>query len=194
MLHTLHKRDIISFQIVKDSFFSTFKVVLGLFEIPSMEFQKDKPSLICQNKFLLTFWVCFQLLSETNMSCFVTYHSHLSVFIFSFSEAENPKELVPVGNKNSIERWHIIQYSGGNNAPTKFYLTLFWAKNSSRSTNKVDGQGEDRHSLIKLRTDTDRLTPKVERILMKLPPWCSLFGKSTSPHTLSFLSHLPVNF
>ncbi|KAH7520932.1 hypothetical protein FEM48_Zijuj08G0198200 [Ziziphus jujuba var. spinosa] len=106
---------------------------------------------------------------------------------FTFKDAENSEELVTVGNKDSVEGWHIIQFSGGNNAPTRFDLTLYWAKNSSRSTH-------NRHSLLKLRTDFNRVTPKVERILMKLPQWCSLFGKSTSPHYLSFLGHLPINF
>lgn len=76
----------------------------------------------------------------------------------------------------------------------RFDLTLFWVKNSTHLSRKVDGQGEDQHLLLKLRTDVDRLTPKAERVLMKLPPWCSQFGKSTSPHTLAFLSSLPVDF
>ncbi|KAL5569318.1 hypothetical protein UlMin_025893 [Ulmus minor] len=112
---------------------------------------------------------------------------------FTFKDGGNSDELVPVGNKSSVDGWHIIQYSGGKNAPTKFDLTLFWNKNSSRSTPKVDMEGEDR-PLLKVRTDFNRITPKVKRVLMKLPPWCSLFGKSTSPHTLAFLSSLPVTF
>lgn len=108
-------------------------------------------------------------------------------------DAGNLEELVPVGHKSGVDGWHIIQFSGGKNSPTKFDLTLFWSKNSSQSTEAVDGDGQDR-LLLKLRTDMNRITPKVERVLSKLPAWCSLFGKSTSPHTLAFLSSLPVDF
>lgn len=98
-------------------------------------------------------------------------------------------ELIPLGNKSSVDGRHTIQFSGGKNAPTKFDMTLFWVKNS---THKVSEHiSED---LLKLRTDVDRLTPKAEQVLMKLPPWCSLFGKSTSPHMLAFLTSLPVVF
>ncbi|EXC48064.1 Endoplasmic reticulum metallopeptidase 1 [Morus notabilis] len=112
---------------------------------------------------------------------------------FALKDAGNSEELVPVGNKSGVEGWHIIQFSGGKNAPTKFDLTLFWSKNSSRSTDTIHGNGQDR-LLLKLRTDLNIVTPKVERVLSKLPAWCSQFGKSTSPHTLAFLSNLPVNF
>lgn len=94
-----------------------------------------------------------------------------------------------MGDKTSLDGWRIIQYSGGKNAPSKFDMNLFWAKNSTQSDN-VDGED----LLIKLRTDFDRLTPKAEKVLSKLPSWCAVFGKSTSPQTLSFLNSLPVNF
>ncbi|KAK3232427.1 hypothetical protein Dsin_004308 [Dipteronia sinensis] len=113
---------------------------------------------------------------------------------FTFKEAEESEELVPVGDKTSLDGWRIIQYSGGKNAPTKFDMTLIWTKNSTRSTRNVDGQKDEQHLLLKLRTDFNRLTPKVEKILSKLPPWCAVFGKSTSPQTLSFLNSLPVNY
>ncbi|XWS66161.1 hypothetical protein CRYUN_Cryun05aG0176200 [Craigia yunnanensis] len=104
------------------------------------------------------------------------------------------EEVVPADGKSSVDGWHIIQVSGGKNAPTRFDLTLFWVKNSTRQSHKMQGQEEEQRPLLKLRTDLDKLTPKAERVLKKFPPWCSLFGKSTSPHTLSFLSSLPVNF
>ena len=44
--------------------------------------------------------------------------------------------------------------------------------------------------LLRLRTDMNRLA----RILKNLPSWCSLFGKSTSPFTLAFLTSLPTDF
>lgn len=112
----------------------------------------------------------------------------LFVSEYSISNAVNSEELVPLGDKSSADGWHIIQFSGGKNAPTRFDLTLFWKKNSTRLTHKADGR-----PLLKLRTDVDRITPKTEQVLLKLPPWCSLFGKSTSPHTLAFLTSLPVN-
>ncbi|KAL5716950.1 hypothetical protein ACHQM5_010049 [Ranunculus cassubicifolius] len=94
--------------------------------------------------------------------------------------------LVPVGNKSGVDGWHTIQYSGGERSPTLFNLTLFWNKSGRSSANQ--------QPLLKLRTDLQRVTPKAERVVRKLPPWCSLFGKSTSPHLLSFLADLPVDF
>ncbi|KAK1355488.1 Endoplasmic reticulum metallopeptidase 1 [Heracleum sosnowskyi] len=107
--------------------------------------------------------------------------------------AENT-ELIPLGEKSSVDGWHIIQFSGGKSTPTKFSLTLFWAKRNSLAEGKEDRQGTDQHLLLKLRTDLNRITPIVKRVISKLPPWCSLFGKSTSPFTLAFLSSLPVKF
>lgn len=111
--------------------------------------------------------------------------------IEDFELIENSEELVSRGQKSSIDGWHIIQYSGGKNSPTRFDLTLFWLKNS---TSKMDVQKEEQPLLLKLRTDVNRLTPKVQRVLTRLPSWCSLFGKSTSPHTLAFVNSLPVSF
>ncbi|KAL5733494.1 hypothetical protein ACOSQ2_033186 [Xanthoceras sorbifolium] len=113
---------------------------------------------------------------------------------FTFKEAGESEELVPVGGKTSLEGWRIIQYSGGKNAPSKYDMTLFWMKNSTRSARNVDEQKDEQHLLLKLRTDFNRLTPKAEKVMSKLPPWCTLFGKSTSPQTLSFLNSLPVNY
>ncbi|KAF4361864.1 hypothetical protein G4B88_009236 [Cannabis sativa] len=112
---------------------------------------------------------------------------------FALKDAGSSDELVPVGGKSSVDGWHTIQFSGGQKAPTKFVLTLFWQESSSRSAEVVDGKKHDLQ-LLKLRTDINRLTPKVDRVLSKLPRWCSPFGKSTSPHTLAFLSSLPVDF
>ncbi|XVF23631.1 hypothetical protein REPUB_Repub13aG0055900 [Reevesia pubescens] len=106
------------------------------------------------------------------------------------------EEVVPADSKSSVHGWHNIQVSGGKNAPTRFDLTLFWVKNSTRQSHKTQEheEEEEERPLLKLRTDLDELTPKAERVFRKLPPWCSLFGKSISPHTLLFLSSLPVNF
>lgn len=98
----------------------------------------------------------------------------------------NSEELIPVDKKSGVDGWHIIQFSGGKNAPRLFDLTLYWRSGSTQST--------DNGFLLKLRTDVNRLTPITERILEKLPRWCSLFGKSTSPLTLAFLRNLPINF
>ncbi|GAB2276763.1 hypothetical protein Dimus_011479 [Dionaea muscipula] len=109
--------------------------------------------------------------------------------IDDFKLTGDSKELIPLGEKSSADGWHIIQFSGGKNAPSMFNLTLHWGVRNC--TDKLDRQRESKH-LLKLRTDVDRLTPKVERILKKLPPWCALFGKSTSPFTLSFLAGLSL--
>ncbi|PRQ58809.1 putative peptidase M28 [Rosa chinensis] len=110
---------------------------------------------------------------------------------FAFTDAGNSEELVSVGDKSAVDGWHVIQFAGGNNSPTKFGLTVYWTKNS---TLKADGKRDEQAPLLKLRTDMDIVTPKVERVLSKLPTWCSLFGKSTSPYTFAFLSSLPVDF
>lgn len=117
----------------------------------------------------------------------------LEIEDFILKVAGNTEQLVPHGNKNSVDGWHIIQFAGGKNSPTKFNLTLIWLKNSSGLSSNTDEKKDNQRSLLKLRTDLNRLTPKTERILRKLPHWCSLFGKSTSPFTLAFLSSLPVS-
>ncbi|KAI3470469.1 hypothetical protein Pfo_027132 [Paulownia fortunei] len=110
---------------------------------------------------------------------------------FQLKDAESSEELIPLGEKSSVDGWHIIQFSGGRKAPTKFNLSLFWVKNGTQMTTE-DGSKE--HLLLKLRTDVDKLTPPMKKVLQKLPPWCSLFGKSSTPHTLAFLSSLPISF
>ncbi|KAK9126019.1 hypothetical protein Scep_014865 [Stephania cephalantha] len=112
--------------------------------------------------------------------------------IEDFKLEGNSEVLIATGKKTGVDGWHIIQFSGGKDAPKKFQLTLFWAKNSTESNGKQDGKMQQR--LLKLRTDVNRLTPKSERVLQKLPSWCSPFGKSTSPFTLAFLTSLPIDF
>lgn len=114
--------------------------------------------------------------------------------IEDFLFKENSDELVPLGGKGSNNGWHIFQFSGGKNSPTRFDLTLFWRKNSTKSAHNADGQRAEQRPLLKLRTDVNRLTPKAARVLTKLPSWCSQFGKSTSPYNLAFLTSLPVLF
>ncbi|KAI3913589.1 hypothetical protein MKW92_043245 [Papaver armeniacum] len=111
--------------------------------------------------------------------------------IDDFKIEANSKELVQIGNSGGVDGWHIIQFSGGKNSPTKFDFSLFWSQNSTRSTQTPN---KNKGPLLKLRTDVDRWTPKAERVLSKLPKWCSLFGKSTSPQGLAFLTSLPVDF
>ncbi|KAG9445596.1 hypothetical protein H6P81_011724 [Aristolochia fimbriata] len=109
-------------------------------------------------------------------------------------EGDN-EEIIPVGTKTSILGWHIIQHSGGKDAPKRFKLTLIWFKNSTNLSNETGKhQFLDPSLLLKLRTDVNRVTPKAAKVLEKLPVWCSLFGKSTSPFTLAFLTSLPVAF
>ncbi|XP_017247277.1 uncharacterized protein LOC108218711 isoform X3 [Daucus carota subsp. sativus] len=113
---------------------------------------------------------------------------------FRLRDVAGNSELIMLGEKSSVDGWHIIQFSGGKNTPTKFSLTLFWAKRNIHAEHKEKRQGADQHLLLKLRTDLNRITPMAKTVISKLPPWCSLFGKSTSPFTLAFISSLPVNF
>ncbi|KAL8159847.1 hypothetical protein V2J09_001384 [Rumex salicifolius] len=113
--------------------------------------------------------------------------------INDFEFQGDTEELVPLGNKGSVDGWHIIQFAGGKKSPNKFTITLHWAKNWS-SPSKEDDGSENTRPLLKLRTDVNRLTPKVKKIMSKLPSWCSLFGKSTSPYNLAFLANLPIHF
>ncbi|XP_020584845.1 LOW QUALITY PROTEIN: endoplasmic reticulum metallopeptidase 1 [Phalaenopsis equestris] len=109
--------------------------------------------------------------------------------ITDFSIEVDSEELVPTDEKSSVDGWHIIQFSGGKNSPTIFHFNLIWRKNATQHNNS-----ENSPLLLKLRTDVNRITPKIARVLEKLPPWCSLFGKSTSPYTLAFLTSLSSNF
>ncbi|KAH9625292.1 hypothetical protein KSS87_009050 [Heliosperma pusillum] len=111
---------------------------------------------------------------------------------FEFRVSGDKEKLVPVGGKTSVGGWHVIQFSGGRAAPRKFDLTLLWVKNATHSSGQTSQ--DKKKYLVKLRTDIDRVTPQVERVLKKLPSWCSLFGKSTSPFTLAFLSAIPIEF
>lgn len=95
-------------------------------------------------------------------------------------------ELIPVGGESSVDGWHFIQFPGVKKTPT---MTLFWI---NKNLTKTRDSTKD-HPLLKL-TDLDRLTPQAQDVLEKLPPWWSLFGKSTSPRTSAFLSSLPVSF
>lgn len=114
--------------------------------------------------------------------------------IKDFTFEVNSEEVVPEDTKTNIDGWHIIQFSGGKDAPTKFHLNLFWLSNATAPSTTDYSHAEKAPLLLKLRTDVNRVTPKTERVLDKLPPWCTPFGKSTSPYTLAFLTSLPVNF
>lgn len=105
------------------------------------------------------------------------------------------QELVPLGDKSQLDGWHFIQFSGGKQSPTKFYLNLRWSSsNIAHSSEKTSIKTGSSPLLLKLRTDVNKITPEVERLTEKLPQWCSPFGKSTSPYTLAFLTTLPVDF
>ncbi|XP_011084329.1 endoplasmic reticulum metallopeptidase 1 isoform X2 [Sesamum indicum] len=109
---------------------------------------------------------------------------------FRLKDTDSSEELIPLGEKSSVDGWHTIQFSGGRKAPTKFNLSLFWLKNRTQTT--TGGVKNNDRLLLRLRTDVDRSTPPMKTILQKLPPWCSQFGKSTSPHTLAFLTSLSI--
>lgn len=114
--------------------------------------------------------------------------------ISDFSFEANSDEIVPTGDKTSTDGWHIIQFSGGKEAPTRFHLNLIWTKDAAQQSHKTRVEAGGHPPLLKLRTDVNRITPKTARVLEKLPRWCLLFGKSTAPHTLAFLTSLPVDF
>ncbi|CAA0825312.1 Zn-dependent exopeptidases superfamily protein [Striga hermonthica] len=112
---------------------------------------------------------------------------------FQLKDSETSEELIPAGEKSSVDGWHTIQFSGGKKAPTKFALSLFWAQNSTSPT-LPESSCKTQKPLLRLRTDVDKWTPQYKKVLEKLPKWCSLFGKSTSPQTFAFLSSLRITF
>ncbi|EOA19920.1 hypothetical protein CARUB_v10000170mg [Capsella rubella] len=105
---------------------------------------------------------------------------------FTMQVGEDEELMIARGEKSSnAEGWHQIQFAGGKKASTSFVLKLYKKKE------EVSDEKKKQRPLLKLRTDFNRLTPQVQRILERLPPYCSLFGKSTSPFTLAFLASLP---
>ena len=113
-------------------------------------------------------------------------------FFHVFCSVDSEK-IVLLGDKSEIDGWHTIQFAGGKNSPTKFQLTLYWSNKATEASQREAKQAADAPILIKLRTDVNRVTPQVARVLEKLPRWCTPFGKSTSPYTLAFLTALRVN-
>ncbi|KAK6144768.1 hypothetical protein DH2020_021588 [Rehmannia glutinosa] len=75
---------------------------------------------------------------------------------FQLKDAESSEELIPIGEKSTVDGWHTIQFSGGKNAPTKFNLSLYWSENSTQTTTH---ERKNEHLLLKLRTDVNKLTP-----------------------------------
>ncbi|CAM8897755.1 unnamed protein product [Rhodiola kirilowii] len=113
--------------------------------------------------------------------------------IQDFKLSGGMEDIIPFGKKSSVDGWHTIQFSGGKNSPTKFEMTLELVKSSGPSgTNEEVAKTEAQRSLLKLRTDFNRVTPEVREVLDELPPWCVQFGKSTSPFNLAFLADLSV--
>ncbi|CAM8889096.1 unnamed protein product [Rhodiola kirilowii] len=111
--------------------------------------------------------------------------------IQDFKLSGGMEDIIPFGKKSSVDGWHTIQFSGGKNSPTKFEMTLEWVKSSG--TNEEVAKTEAQGPLLKLRTDFNRVTPKVREVLDELPPWCAQFGKSTSPFNLAFLADLSID-
>ncbi|KAL0403477.1 UNVERIFIED_CONTAM: Vacuolar membrane protease [Sesamum radiatum] len=108
---------------------------------------------------------------------------------FQLKDTDSSEELIPVGEKSSVDGWHTIQSPVGGSAD-QVNLSLFWNKNGTQTT--MGNMKNDNRLLLRLRTDVDRSTPPMKTVLQKLPPWCSQFGKSTSPHTLAFLTSLSI--
>lgn len=107
-------------------------------------------------------------------------------FTLQVVDEEDEELMITRGEKSSNEEgWHQIQFSGGKKAPTRFVLKLY------KKNEEVSDEKKKQRPLLKLRTDFDRVTPQVQRVLERLPSYCSMFGKSTSPFTLAFLASLP---
>ncbi|CAL5030978.1 unnamed protein product [Urochloa decumbens] len=113
--------------------------------------------------------------------------------IDDFTVQVDSEKLVPLGGKSEVDGWHTIQFAGGKKSPTKFQLTVYWSNNATQTSRREAKEAADVPLLVKLRTDVNRVTPKVAEVLEKLPRWCAPFGKSTSPYTLAFLTGLRVN-
>ncbi|KAJ1265823.1 hypothetical protein BS78_08G103700 [Paspalum vaginatum] len=113
--------------------------------------------------------------------------------IDDFTVQVNSEKLVLAGDKSEIDGWHTIQFAGGKKSPTKFQLTLYWSSNGKQISGRETKGATDLPFLVKLRTDVNRITPQVSKVLEKLPKWCTPFGKSTSPYTLAFLTALRVD-
>ncbi|CAH2078968.1 unnamed protein product [Thlaspi arvense] len=102
---------------------------------------------------------------------------------------EDEELMIVQGEKRSNEEgWHHIQFSGGKKSATRFVLKLYEKKEEEKKKKKKE---KKERPVLKLRTDMDRVTPQVQRVIQRFPSFCSMFGKSTSPFTLAFLASLP---
>ncbi|KQJ83633.1 hypothetical protein BRADI_5g15930v3 [Brachypodium distachyon] len=100
--------------------------------------------------------------------------------IDDFTIQVDSENLVQLGDKSQLDGWHTVQFAGGKSSPTKFQLTLFWSSNATHASPK-EAKVEDYPFLVKLRTDVNRVTPMVEKVLEKLPRWCTPFVSFFSP-------------
>ncbi|XP_051121228.1 uncharacterized protein LOC127244779 isoform X2 [Andrographis paniculata] len=145
-------------------------------DIPTITVQKDIVKRGIRNT---------QVLLDTRVSTrWVLKINMREIEDFQWKEANSSNDLIPRGEKSVLDGWHTIQFAGGVDSSKKFKLSLFWFKNGPQTSSD--------DPLLKLRTDVERNTPITQTVLDKLPVWCTLYGKSTSPHTLSFLTSLPV--
>ncbi|KAL2653871.1 hypothetical protein R1flu_021999 [Riccia fluitans] len=112
-----------------------------------------------------------------------------AVEAFKLETSSDRQVLVPGGTIAGVDGWHNIQYTSGNNeGPSEFYMTLYWYPDD---TSDVGERSRDT-LVLKLRTDVNHVTPELNRVLARLPVWCTLFGKSTSPYPLAYLAELKV--
>ncbi|VFQ64785.1 unnamed protein product [Cuscuta campestris] len=108
--------------------------------------------------------------------------------IEDFQLTDGSRELISQGDKNSDNGWHIVQFAGGKDSPTKFELILHWHKTKSGERKNQ----ADETVLLKLRIDFDQKTAEMVKVLAKLPSWLSQYGKSTSPFNLAYYQTLSV--
>ncbi|KAL3685909.1 hypothetical protein R1sor_003931 [Riccia sorocarpa] len=109
---------------------------------------------------------------------------------FKLETSSDRQVLVPGGKIFGVNGWHNLQYcSGKPTGPDDFYLTLYW--HPEEVSDKVVERSRD-IQVLRLRTDVNHITPEFDKLVTKLPAWCTLFGKSTGPYPLAYLAELKL--
>ncbi|TQD99133.1 hypothetical protein C1H46_015252 [Malus baccata] len=96
------------------------------------------------------------------------------------SDAGSSEELVSLGDMSSVDGWHLIQYSGGQNAPTRFDIALFWSQNSTRMAHEVEWKRDEHTPLLRLRT------PKSKEFLQSFLLGARCLASLCPPHPCIF--------
>jgi hypothetical protein len=110
-----------------------------------------------------------------------------AILAFKLKTVPARKVLVAGGAIVGVEGWHNVQYVTDAEGPSDFELTLLWHSRFREEPSLIMGSET---LLLKLRTDANVVTDDLAVVLEKLPAWCVLFGKSTSPYPMAYLSNL----